>query len=902
MSQDSASDTLFSIPSQEQCQDLFVNSPIGVFTSTTDGRILSANPAMARMLGYDSPQELISSITDIASQIYADPSDREEIKRLLRVEGEVLNHQCRMLRRDGTRVWTSKTAREVRNRYGEIAYYQGFITDIRQHKRTQKELEEHKELLELITDNMYDLVALTDLEGNFEFVGKSHRMLGYDPEFLLGKNVMDFVHPEDLPRILLEFKEFSHSQTDGRKAEFRYRQKDGSYVWLETCGRFINGPDSAPKKIIFSTRDITERKQAEEALQESETRVRTKLESILQPEGDIRPLELSDILDTENVQAFMDDFYCLSGIGVSIIDLKGNILVATGWQEICVSFHRAHPETLQYCLESDTVLSAGVSPGEFKLYKCKNNMWDMVTPIIVGGKHMGNLFSGQFLFNDEVPDEDVFRAQARHYGFDEEAYIEALRTVPRRNRKTMDRAMQFYARFATLISTLSWSNLKLAKSLTAEEQAKQQAEAANHAKSEFLANMSHELRTPLNGIMGMLDVLRATTDLDQEQKEFVDLGITAANRLTRLLSDILDLSKVEAGKMEIINEEFSPRELVNSVVDLFKVNLKDRDVSLSCKPDPDLPEKLVGDEVRLRQILFNLVGNALKYTDAGEISLEMTPLASSDGEQRVLFVVSDTGIGIPEDRLRSLFQPFVQVDSSYTRRYQGAGLGLAIIRRLVDLMGGSISYESAEGQGTTVYVALPFGLPGEMLQYRDQQGGQLHKAEQGLRILMAEDDRITQYTVQKMLEKMGHALTIAEDGQQALDLLRENDFDCILMDIQMPVMDGVEATRRIRDAEGRGQWSEIRNQRSEDRGQGSESDLSELSEGASGGSESQDSPILESLNSRFPESQNRIPIIAMTAYAMHGDREKFLKAGMDDYLAKPVRLEDLEKALARYAE
>ncbi|GAB6058235.1 response regulator [Desulfonatronum parangueonense] len=376
------------------------------------------------------------------------------------------------------------------------------------------------------------------------------------------------------------------------------------------------------------------------------------------------------------------------------------------------------------------------------------------------------------------------------------------------------------------------------------------AEAANKAKSDFLANMSHELRTPFNGIMGMMQLLETTT-LDAEQAEYTAIAIKSADRFTRLLTDILDISRIEAGKLEIRAEQFSLQELHDSVIELFSVAAREKGILLDCSLDPLIPGQLIGDVARVRQVIFNLVGNALKFNDKGIVTLEMAYLSSpKPGECRIFFSVSDTGIGIPDDKLDTLFKPFVQVDASYTRSYQGAGLGLSIVKRLVDLMGGNISVDSTAGEGTTMYVVLPFKLP-EGLSVSSVQGPrQIAKATQCLRILLAEDEPSNSFLVSKLLEKVGHVVTIAEDGRQVLDLLEAQDFDAILMDIQMPVMNGVEATMAIRQSTTLG-------------------------------------------------AKKDIPIIALTAYAMLGDREKFLAAGMDDYLAKPVKMEGLAKALER---
>ncbi len=425
--------------------------------------------------------------------------------------------------------------------------------------------------------------------------------------------------------------------------------------------------------------------------------------------------------------------------------------------------------------------------------------------------------------------------------------------------------------------------------------AKDAAEAANRAKSEFLANMSHELRTPLSGIMGMMQLLK-TSPLQDDQQRWIAMAIQSSDRLTRLLTDLLDISRIEAGNLEIREELFSVKDLADSVSELFTVTAQEKGVALKCLIDPATPPELIGDDARLRQVLFNLVGNALKFTDQGHVILEMAPLAAQrSGNCRMLFSVSDTGIGIPEDKLRILFKPFVQVDGSYTRKYQGAGLGLAIVRRLVELMGGSIFIESTPSEGTAIYFTLPFRLPQAVFEAATTSSS-LHQDRTGLRILLAEDDLSNQLPTQLLLTKAGHEVNLAENGQQVLDLLAKKDFDCILMDVQMPVMNGVEATKRIRRLE------------KENAGIPACWDTGiEKSEGKTGipGRAEQSEAVPGSdtqafQHSSIPESQHRrIPIIALTAYAMAGDREKFLEAGMDDYLAKPVKIEDLEKVLER---
>ncbi len=381
-------------------------------------------------------------------------------------------------------------------------------------------------------------------------------------------------------------------------------------------------------------------------------------------------------------------------------------------------------------------------------------------------------------------------------------------------------------------------------------EAKMQAEASNRAKSEFLANMSHEIRTPLNGVLGMLQLLK-TTRLDQEQAEYVLAATKSSNRLTRLLSDILDLSKIEAGRLSLHEAAFETNGLKSSILELFTTAAREKGLALDFFIDEQVPPMLVGDETRIRQILFNLVGNAIKFTDQGSVRVEAFFLSpQGESRPRLLFIVRDTGIGIGDEQLRTIFEPFIQAESAYARSYQGAGLGLSIVRRLLKLMDGELAVENCEGCGTTAYLSLPIALPGPSLGPAVHPEVPAWPSQARPRILLAEDDEVSLVAGKRMLEKSGHVVTTAKDGREALRLLAEQDFDLILMDIQMPVMDGLETTRAIRGSTELG-----------------------------------------------PKA--RLPVIAMTAYAMVGDREKFLDAGMDDSIAKPVVMEELTRVIER---
>jgi PAS domain S-box-containing protein len=383
-------------------------------------------------------------------------------------------------------------------------------------------------------------------------------------------------------------------------------------------------------------------------------------------------------------------------------------------------------------------------------------------------------------------------------------------------------------------------------------QAKTAAESANRTKSQFLATMSHEIRTPMNGIIGVAQILEMTA-LTEEQREYIDLLKVSSKNLLKLISDILDLSRIEAGSVELESRNFNLLAEMTGTVNIFSLLAQGKGLDLSFLIDPDVPLFLKGDPERLRQIISNLIGNAIKFTSDGSISVHISKDAENEQHAALRFQVRDSGIGITQDSIGNIFEAFRQADSSTSRKFGGTGLGLTIARHLVELIGGSIGVESQEGEGATFWFTLVLEKQADapMTTPDEKERGASAISDTNKRILLVEDDTTNQFATSRLLSRCGYQVTVAGNGSEGVKLLEENDFDLVLMDCMMPVMDGYDATAAIRN-----RTSNVRN--------------------------------------------HAIPVIALTANAMREDRDRCLAAGMDDYLSKPVDVEGLLAMLEKW--
>jgi len=710
-------------------------------------------------------------------------------------------------------------------------------------------------------------------------------ILGYSRDNLRRKTFQEITHPDDLETDVAHMARLLSGEIPSYAMEKRYVRADGGTVWVQLTVSLVRDATGRPDYFISVVEDIDRRKGVETALRETRERFTVLVENA--PEA------------------------------ICILE-GGQVIYANAASQSLLGLPREHTRAAPFILESvtpghrdrfqawldlregdapDSAASLASPVEEFRFFQKGGGSVDIeasAVPLFLNGRRDVLLFARDISERKRAYEE--IQSLARFPGENPNPVLRVApdMTVLHANKASDDFLSHFQSglgqpfptplqqavamvfatdtphtfeaevgkrTFAMTVHPILKSGYvniygqDITDRKRAQAQlvaAKEAAEAANRAKSEFLATMSHEIRTPLNGVLGMLQ-LAQTTSLDEEQAQYVATALRAGRGLLCILADILDISQIESGQMSLTARGFEIQEALQPVVSAFTHEAEKKGVELSCVVEPSTPDSFCGDPGRIRQVLYNLVGNALKYTDAGNVRLRVFPLPEIPGRtgNRLCFDISDTGVGIPNDKQARVFEAFTQADGSYTRKYGGAGLGLSIVARLVDLMGGTVFLCSQEGVGARVRVTIPDQRPPECPRQESISVGAVDReAGRGWRILVVEDDPVSQFAARRYLTKLGYRAECADNGQQALEALRAGHFDLILMDIQMPVMGGLSAAAIIRT------------------------------------------------DATFRDHAD-IPIIAMTAHAMLGDREQFLQAGLSGYVSKPVELSELKRAIER---
>ncbi|WP_411344775.1 PAS domain S-box protein [Paenibacillus sp. WLX1005] len=856
---------------------------------------------------------MFTSHNNAANRVYelVHPSDREQLMNALRHSistrhaGEGI---YRIVLPDETTRYLQSHWNVDTDHEGRAIQIIGMTQDITSRIQMEERLKESERQYRLISEQSLDFISQLSVEdGIYLYCSPAcYTILGYAREELTGMPIQDYVHPDDWSAVQ-RYMTIYAAEEQPKPVTYRHRHKSGGYVWLEASGRFIENEDGQVQQLLSIARDIQERRHASQLIQESEQRYRSlfdynpasvfsfdtqgryttinaEMENLVgRTEDELIGRSFECFVAPENVydtvehferalqgepQSYESQVVVKNGENrfVNVVNLPivvddqivGVYGIATDITEM-----KRHLEQIEKLSNEYTLILNSVSEGIFGLDN--EGYTTFINPAAtrmlgfstyeLAGKPLLEMFQlthadGTSYLPQDHPIEQALR-EGHSYEEQEAVFLRKDGTsvlVSYRITPIWDRGQRKGA-------------VVVFNDITNEKQiirAKEMAERADRAKSEFLAIMSHEIRTPMNGIIGMTGLL-ADTDLDEEQRSYIDIVRDSSDALLHILNEILDFSRIEAGKMMLDHAPIHLGSLLDSVFDLFAARAAEKGIELTYQTAEQVPTTIIGDASRLRQVLVNLISNAIKFTDSGSVALSVRQLEQRSSECVLEFEVSDTGIGISSDKQNLLFQSFSQLHPSINRKYGGTGLGLAICKKLIELMGGSISVDSEEGRGATFRFILPAQyLPEEytVAPLPEENDGEIRHEEHAngkygpLRILIAEDHPVNQKLLREMLRKYGYKPDIAYNGHEAVVAALTRPYDLIFMDVQMPELDGIEATREIR--------------------------------------------------SRLRQHEQPI-IVAATAFARNADKEMCLNAGMQDFISKPLRLQEVERVLKECA-